>query len=157
MGWKTKNNGKLSKTHLAVGLGLKAIEAGHRVLFTTAASPIATLTRAHAEGRLEEKLKLCTTPRLLVINEIGYVPTERLGANMFFQMISGRYERGPMMLATNQSFGAWGEVFGDRLIATAILDCLPHHAVTLNIRGNSYLLKKKLKAGLLRAEETTET
>lgn len=143
----------VGKSHLAVALGLKAIEAGYRVLFTTAAGLIATLTKAHAEGRLEEKLKFFTTPRLLIIDEIGYLPIERLGANLFFQLISRRYERGPMILTSNQSFGAWGEVFGDRVIATAILDRLLHHAVTLNIRGNSYRLKEKLKAGLVRPEQ----
>lgn len=95
-----------------------------------------------------------TTPRLLIIDEIGYLPIDRAGANLFFQLISRRYERGPMILTSNQSFAAWGEVFGDRVIATAILDRLLHHAVTLNIRGNSYRLKEKLKAGLVRTEET---
>jgi DNA replication protein DnaC len=143
----------VGKTHLAVSLGLKAIEAGYRVLFTTAASLIEKLTKAHTEGRLEEKLKLYTAPRLLIIDEIGYLPIDRVGANLFFQLISRRYERGPMILTSNQSFGAWGEVFGDRVIATAILDRLLHHAVTMNIRGNSYRLKDKLKAGLVRPHE----
>ncbi len=143
----------VGKTHLAVALGLKAIEAGYRVLFSTAAQLIAQLTKAHAEGRLDEKLKFYTTPRLLIIDEIGYLPIDRLGANLFFQLISRRYERGPMVLTSNQSFAAWGDVFGDRVIATAILDRLLHHAVTVNIRGNSYRLKEKLKAGLVRSEE----
>ncbi|MBL8319640.1 MAG: IS21-like element helper ATPase IstB [Burkholderiaceae bacterium] len=143
----------VGKTHLAVSLGLKAIEAGYRVLFTTAASLIEKLTKANAEGRLEEKLKLYTAPRLLIIDEIGYLPIDRVGANLFFQLISRRYERGPMILTSNQSFGAWGEVFGDRVIATAILDRLLHHAVTMNIRGNSYRLKDKLTAGLVRSHE----
>lgn len=143
----------VGKTHLAVSLGLKAIEAGYRVLFTTAASLIEKLTKAHAEGRLEDKLKLYTAPRLLIIDEIGYLPIDRVGANLFFQLISRRYERGPMILTSNQSFGAWGEVFGDRIIATAILDRLLHHAVTMNIRGNSYRLKDKLKAGLVRSHD----
>ena len=143
----------VGKTHLAVSLGLKAIEAGYRVLFTTAAHLIAVLTKAHAEGRLDEKLKVYTTPRLLIIDEIGYLPIDRIGANLFFQLISRRYERGPMILTSNQSFAAWGEVFGDRVIATAILDRLLHHAVTLNVRGNSYRLREKLKAGLVRTEE----
>jgi DNA replication protein DnaC len=143
----------VGKTHLAVSLGLKAIEAGYRVLFTTAAHLIATLSKAHGEGRLDEKLKVFTTPRLLIIDEIGYLPIDRFGANLFFQLISRRYERGPMILTSNQSFGAWGEVFGDRVIATAILDRLLHHAVTLNIRGNSYRLKDKLKAGLVRSHD----
>ncbi len=143
----------VGKTHLAVSLGLKAIEAGYRVLFTSAAHLIATLTKAHGDGLLDEKLKLYTTPRLLIIDEIGYLPIDRQGANLFFQLISRRYERGPMILTSNQSFGAWGEVFGDRVIATAILDRLLHHAVTLNIRGNSYRLKEKLKAGLVRSHD----
>jgi len=143
----------VGKTHLAVSLGLKAIEAGYRVLFTTAASLIEKLTKAHAEGRLEERLKFYTTPRLLIIDEIGYLPIDRVAANLFFQLISRRYERGPMILTSNQSFGAWGDVFGDRIIATAILDRLLHHAVTMNIRGNSYRLKDKLKAGLVRSHD----
>jgi DNA replication protein DnaC len=143
----------VGKTHLSVALGLKAIAAGYRVFFTTAANVIAALTKAHGEGRLEEKLKFFTTPRLLIIDEIGYLPIDRFGANLFFQLISRRYERGPMILTSNQSFAAWGEVFGDRVIATAILDRLLHHAVTLNIRGNSYRSKEKLKAGLARSEE----
>jgi DNA replication protein DnaC len=146
----------VGKTHLAVGLGLKAIERGYRVLFTTAAGLIASLTRALTEGRLEERLKLYTVPRLLIIDEIGYLPIDRAGANLFFQLISRRYERGPMILTSNQSFGSWGEVFGDRVIATAVLDRILHHAITLNIRGNSYRLKDKLKAGLVRPAEATE-
>ncbi|MDQ7839619.1 MAG: IS21-like element helper ATPase IstB [bacterium] len=144
----------VGKTHLAVGLGLRAIERGYRVLFTTAAAMIATLTRALAEGRVEDKLKVYTVPRLLIIDEIGYLPIERAGANLFFQLISRRYERGPMILTSNQSFGSWGEVFGDRVIAAAILDRLLHHAITVNIRGNSYRLKEKLKAGLVKPTET---
>jgi DNA replication protein DnaC len=143
----------VGKSHLAVGLGLKAIEAGYRVVFCTAAGLIANLTKALGEGRLEEKIKLYSVPRLLIIDEIGYLPIERQGANLFFQLISRRYERGPMILTSNQSFGAWGEVFGDRVIATAILDRVLHHAITINIRGNSYRLKDKLKAGLVRPEE----
>jgi DNA replication protein DnaC len=143
----------VGKSHLAIGVALKAIERGYRVLFTTAAALMSTLTKALSEGRLEDKLKFYTVPRLLIIDEIGYLPIERSGANLFFQLISRRYEKGPMILTSNQSFGAWGEVFGDRVIATAILDRVLHHAITVNIRGNSYRLKDKLKAGLLRAEE----
>jgi DNA replication protein DnaC len=96
----------VGKTHLGVGLGLKAIEHGYRVLFTTAAAMIATLTRALGEGRLEDKLKVFTVPRLLIVDEIGYLPVDRTGANLFFQLISRRYERGPMVLTSNQSFGS---------------------------------------------------
>ncbi len=143
----------VGKTHLSVGLGIKAIEHGYRVLFTTAANMITTLTKALAEGKFEDKLKTYTVPRLLIIDEIGYLPIDRAGANLFFQLISRRYEKGPVILTSNQSFGAWGEVFGDRVIATAILDRVLHHAITINIRGNSYRLKDKLKAGLIRTEE----
>ncbi|MFZ3012087.1 MAG: IS21-like element helper ATPase IstB [Nitrospira sp.] len=147
----------VGKSHLAIGLGLKAIAQGYRVLFTTAAAMIATLTRALTENRLEDKLKLYTIPRLLIIDEIGYLPMDRTGANVFFQLISRRDEKGPMILTSNQSFGAWGEVFGDRVLATAILDRVLHHAITINIRGHSYRLKEKLKAGLVRLEETAAT
>ena len=147
----------VGKSHLAIGLGLKAIEQGYRVLFTTAAAMIATLTRALTENRLDDKLKLYTIPRLLIIDEIGYLPIDRTGANLFFQLISRRYEKGPMILTSNQSFGAWGEVFGDRVLATAILDRVLHHAITINIRGHSYRLKEKLKAGLIRGEEAAPT
>ena len=147
----------VGKSHLAIGLGLKAIAQGYRVLFTTAAAMIAILTRALTENRLEDKLKLYTIPRLLIIDEIGYLPMDRTGANVFFQLISRRYEKGPMILTSNQRFGAWGEVFGDRVLATAILDRVLHHAITINIRGHSYRLKEKLKAGLVRLEETAAT
>jgi DNA replication protein DnaC len=145
----------VGKTHMAVGLGLKAIEQGYRVFFTTAAGMIATLGKALAEGRLEEKIKLYTVPRLLIIDEIGYLPIDQTGANLFFQLISRRYEKGPMILTSNQSFGSWGEVFGDRVIATAILDRILHHAITVNIRGNSYRLKDRLKAGLFQPVQAT--
>ena len=143
----------VGKTHLAVGLGLKAIQHGYRVLFTTAAAMMSALTKAMGEGRLEEKLKLYTIPRLLIVDEIGYLPIDRLGANLFFQLISRRYERGPVILTSNQSFANWGDVFGDRVIATAILDRLLHHGITVSIRGDSYRLKEKIKAGLLKGAE----
>jgi DNA replication protein DnaC len=145
----------VGKTHLAVGLGLQAIQHGYRVLFTTAAAMLATLTKALSENRLEDKLKLYTVPRLLLIDEIGYLPIDRQGANLFFQLISRRYERGPVILTSNQSFTNWGEVFGDRVIATAILDRLLHHGITVTIRGDSYRLKEKIKAGLLKGAEAT--
>lgn len=147
----------VGKSHLAIGLGLKAIERGYRVLFTTAADLITALTRAASQGRLEDRLKLYTVPRLLIVDEIGYLPIDRAGANFFFQLISRRYERGPMILTSNQGFGSWGDVFGDPVIATAILDRVLHHAITLNIRGNSYRLKDKLKAGLVKPGEPTTT
>ena len=144
----------VGKTHLAIALGYLATQRGWKVRFTTAADLVLLLEAAQRQGRLKEVLhRAVNIYRLLIIDEIGYLPIERQGANLFFQLISRRYERGPMILTSNQSFGAWGEVFGDRVIATAILDRLLHHAVTLNIRGNSYRLKEKLKAGLVRPQE----
>lgn len=140
----------VGKTHLAVALGLKACELGLRTMFTTAAGLITMLGKALYENRLDERLKLLTQPKLLIIDEIGYIPIDRQGANLFFQLISRRYERGSVLVTSNQSLGAWGEVFGDTVIASAILDRLLHHATTVNIKGESYRLKEKRRAGLLR-------
>ena len=144
----------VGKTHLAVALGLQACAHGVRVLFTTATGLIATLGKAFAEGRLDERLKLLVQPQLLIIDEIGYIPIDRQSANLFFQLVSRRYERGAIILTSNQSLGAWGDVFGDPVIATAILDRLLHHSVTVNIRGDSYRLREKMKAGLLKSKTT---
>src|SRR5215475_3383993 len=140
----------VGKTHLAVALGLKACELGHRTLFTTAAGLIATLGKALAENRLDERLKLLAQPQVLIIDEIGYIPIDRQGANLFFQLVSRRYERVAIIVTSNQSLGAWGDVFGDSVIAAAILDRLLHHSITVNIKGESYRLREKLKAGLLK-------
>lgn len=140
----------VGKTHLAVALGLAACGLGLRTMFTTAAGLITTLGTALYENRLEERLKLLTQPRLLIIDEIGYIPIDRQGVNLFFQLISRRYEKGSILVTSNQSLGAWGEVFGDPVIASAILDRLLHHATTVNIKGESYRLKEKRRAGLLR-------
>jgi DNA replication protein DnaC len=134
------------KTHLAIALGLKAVQQGHRTLFTSAMSLIAALTKAYAENRLEERLKQYSLPKLLIIDEIGYIPIDQHGAHLFFQLISRRYERGAIVLTSNQSFGQWGEVFGNAVIATAILDRLLHHSHVLNIRGDSYRLREKKQA-----------
>lgn len=131
-----------------MALGITACEQGHRVLFTTAMGLLATLGKALTENRLAERLKLLAQPQLLIIDEIGYIPIDRQGANLFFQLISRRYEKGSILLTSNQSLGAWGEVFGDPVIATAILDRLLHHSITVNIKGERYRLREKRKAGL---------
>lgn len=146
----------VGKTHLAVALGMKACEQGRRVLFTTAMGLIASLGKALEENRLDEKLKLLTQPQVLIIDEIGYIPIDRQGANLFFQLVSRRYERGAIILTSNQSLGAWGEVFGDPVIASAILDRLLHHSSTINIKGESYRLREKLKAGLVKSKLAVE-
>jgi len=129
---------------------VKALEAGYSVLFLNFESLVTRLVRARHENRLERTRQQLTYPKLVVLDEIGYLPIDRAGANLFFRLISRHYERGPMILTSNQGFGRWDDVFGDRVIATAILDRLLHHAITINIRGNSYRLKDKLKAGLLK-------
>jgi DNA replication protein DnaC len=140
----------VGKSHLAIALGMKACEQGVRALFVTATALITTLGKALAEGRLDERLKILSQPQLLIIDEIGYLPIDRQGANLFFQLVSRRYERGSIIITSNQSLGAWGEVFGDPVIASAILDRLLHHSITINIKGESFRLKEKLKAGLLK-------
>ena len=144
----------VGKTHLSVALGMEACRLGLRVMFTTATALITTLGKALYENRLEERLKLLTQPKLLIIDEIGYIPIDRQGANLFFQLVSRRYERGAILLTSNQSLGAWGEVFGDAVIASAILDRLLHHATTVNIKGDSYRLREKRMAGLVRSTLT---
>jgi DNA replication protein DnaC len=139
----------VGKTHLAVALGLKACEHGYRTMFVTATGLIGMLGKALYENRLEERLKMLVQPRLLIVDEIGYLPIDRQGANLFFQLVSRRYERGSIVLTSNQSLGTWGEIFGDPVIAAAILDRLLHHSVTLNIKGESYRLKEKRRAGLI--------
>src|SRR5919109_3009735 len=141
------------KTHLAIALGLKAIQQGQCTLFTSAMSLIAALTKAYAENRLEERLKYYSLLKLLIIDEMGYIPIDQHGSHLFFQLISRRYERGSIVLTSNQSFGQWGEVFGNPIIATAILDRLLHHSVVINIKGESYRLREKQKAGLLKKPE----
>jgi DNA replication protein DnaC len=128
----------VGKTHLAVALGLKACALGYRTAFTTATALVTTLTRAHQESRLEEKLKQLVQPKLLIVDEIGYLPLDRLGANLFFQLVSRRYERGSILVTSNQSLAGWGQVFGDQVIATAILDRLLHHSTIVNVKGESY-------------------
>lgn len=147
----------VGKTHLAVALGLAACALGFRTMFMTAAALITTLGKALYENRLEERLKLLTQAKLLIIDEIGYIPIDRQGANLFFQLISRRYEKGSILVTSNQSLGAWGEVFGDTVIASAILDRLLHHATTINIKGESYRLKEKRRAGLLRPVTTADS
>jgi len=146
----------VGKTHLAIGLGIEAIKNGYKTLFITAQSLIAFLAKAHSENKLEQRIKNLCQPKLLIIDEIGYIPFDRLGANLFFQLISRRYEKGALILTSNQAYLNWGEVFGDQVIATALLDRILHHSVTVNIKGESFRLKEKLKAGLLTKSQPGE-
>jgi DNA replication protein DnaC len=143
----------VGKTHLAVALGLKAIEAGYSTLFLSAAGLIAQLDKAERENRLDEELKRLCGPKLLIIDELGYLPLGRNGANLIFQLVSRRYERGALLITSNKSFGLWGEVFGDNMLAAAILDRVLHHSITLTIKGESFRLREKRKAGLVKSSE----
>lgn len=143
----------VGKTHLAVALGIEAIKQGYRTLFMSTQGLLTSLAKAHSENRLEEKLRLFCQPKLLIIDEIGYLPLDRHGASLFFQLIARRYEKGALILTSNQTYSNWGEVFGDHVLATAILDRLLHHATSINIKGDSYRLKEKLKAGLVNRAE----
>lgn len=139
----------VGKTHLAIALGRAAVEAGHSVLFTSATALLAGLAKAESEGQLADKIAFYAKPRLLVIDELGYLPFEKRSAHLFFQLVARRYERGSMLITTNQLIGQWGTVFGDDVLAAAILDRLLHHSYTLLIQGESYRLRQKKKAGLL--------
>lgn len=139
----------VGKTHLAIALGRAAVEAGHSVLFVSATALIATLAKAESEGRFADQVLFFAKPKLLIVDELGYLPFERRSAHLFFQLVAKRYERGSTMITTNQSVTQWGTVFGDDVIAAALLDRLLHHSHTLIIQGESYRLKQKRKAGLL--------
>ncbi|WP_026871747.1 IS21-like element helper ATPase IstB [Inquilinus limosus] len=142
----------VGKTHLAIALGREAIRAGYSVLFVAATALVAALAKAHADGRLEERLAFYAKPKLLIIDELGYLPFEPNAAHLFFQLVSRRYERGSLLITSNRSVGEWGEVFGDPVVATAILDRLLHHSHVLTIRGDSYRLREKRRAGLIKPE-----
>jgi DNA replication protein DnaC len=130
------------KSHLATALGVEAVKAGRSVYFGTLADLLGQLARAEREGRLQERLRFFCRPALLIVDEIGYLPVVPGGGNLFFQLVNARYERGAMILTSNRGFAEWGEVFGDPVVATALLDRLLHHAVVVQIEGSSYRLRQ---------------
>jgi len=146
----------VGKTHLAIALGREAIRVGHSVLFVTALALLASLSKAQAQGRLDERLVMFIRPKLLILDELGYLSLEREAAHLFFQLVSRRYERGAMLITSNRSVGEWGSVFGDPMVATAILDRLLHHSHVVTIRGDSYRLKEKRRSGLLQKAAAAE-
>jgi DNA replication protein DnaC len=113
------------------------------VLFTPAMTLVAQLAKAHQDGRLEERLTYYTKPKLLIVDELGYLPFEPNAAHLFFQLVSRRYERGAMLVTSSRAVGEWGSVFGDHVVATAILDRLLHHSHVITVRGDSYRLREK--------------
>src|SRR3954451_17473087 len=128
----------IGKTHLAIGLGIKAAQAGHSVLFDTATNWISRLGRAHHAGALELELKKIRRYRLIIIDEVGYIPFDTDAANLFFQLIASRYEQASVMVTSNLPFGRWGEVFGGGVVPAAMIDRLVHHAEVLTLAGASY-------------------
>ncbi|WP_088288618.1 IS21-like element helper ATPase IstB [Kineosporia sp. A_224] len=131
------------KTHLATGLAIRACQAGHRVLFATASEWVNRLAEAHTGGRLQGELAKLGRYPLLVIDEVGYIPFEPEAANLFFQLVSARYERASLIVTSNKPFGRWGEVFGDDVVAAAMIDRLVHHAEVIALKGDSYRLRNR--------------
>ena len=145
----------VGKTHLAIALGREAIRQRYSALFTTAQALMAALVKAHSADRLEDRLTFYAKPKLLIVDELGYLPFEPHAAHLFFQLVSRRYERGSILITSNRSVGEWGEVFGDVVVATAILDRLLHHSHVLTITGESFRLREKRRAGVLRLSAPT--
>lgn len=133
------------KSHLAIALGVEAVKAGKSVYFATLAEIIDSLAKAEREGKLAQRIGFIARPALMIIDEVGYLPVQKGGANLFFQLINARYERGAVILTSNRGFSEWGEVFGDNVVAAALLDRLLHHAIVVEITGNSYRLREHAK------------
>lgn len=138
----------VGKTHLAIGIGRACVQAGYSVLFVTATELIAALDKANAEGRLAERLAHYAKPKLLIIDEVGYLPFEKSASHLLFQLVVRRYEKTATLITTNQLVTQWGAVFGDEMMAAALLDRLLHHSHALVIQGDSYRMREKRRAGL---------
>src|SRR5437868_9747812 len=131
------------KTHLAIALSIRACLAGQRVQFATATQWVARLGEAKRHGSLEAELRRLAFIPLIVVDEVGYIPFDPEAANLMFSLVSSRYERASMIVTSNKPFSAWGEIFGDEAVATAMLDRLVHHAEILALKGDSYRLRGK--------------
>jgi DNA replication protein DnaC len=135
----------VGKTHLATGFGVQACESGYKVLFTTLNDMVSVLMASMADNSFPSKLRTFVQPSLLIVDEVGYLPVSKEGANFLFQVVAKRYETGSIILTSNKSFADWGEILGDSVIASAVLDRLLHHATVFSIRGESYRLREKRK------------
>lgn len=139
----------VGKTALAVGLSIRALEQGHRIYFIACHDFVARFRRALRADRLDRLLTTMLRPKLLVLDEVGYTPLERPEATFLFEVVAKRYDRKkPMIITSNKSWGAWGEILPDQVMTAAILDRLLHRSVTINIQGESYRLREHRKAGL---------
>ena len=135
----------VGKTHLAISLGVTAAKKRHSVYFISCHDLINQLNKAHFENKLDKRIKHFSKYQLLIIDEIGYLPLDKQGANLFFQLIAKRYENHSTIITTNMNFSKWGEIFSDNTLANAILDRLLHHSSVINISGSSYRIKDKIK------------
>jgi DNA replication protein DnaC len=133
----------VGKTHLSVALGVRACLAGQRVAFATATQWVARLGDAKRHGTLETELKRLSQIPLIIVDEVGYIPFDPQAANLMFELVSSRYERASMIVTSNKPFSAWGEIFDDPAVATAMIDRLIHHADILSLKGDSYRLRGK--------------
>jgi DNA replication protein DnaC len=143
----------VGKTHLAIGLGRKAIEQGYSCRFITVLDLVHQLTLAEQNGVLDDALTVFGRPHLLVLDELGYLPLLRSGGHLLFHLIRKRYEKGSLLITSNQPVGSWGEVLGDPVVATAVLDRLLHHSHVITIKGESYRLREKRRAGVIPLRE----
>jgi DNA replication protein DnaC len=131
------------KTHLAIAISIRACLAGQRVAFATATEWVARLAEAQRAGRLAEEITRLGRIPLLVVDEVGYIPFDPAAANLIFQLVSARYERASMIVTSNKPFSGWGEIFGDEVVAAAMIDRLVHHAEIISLKGDSYRLRDK--------------
>ncbi len=131
------------KTHLAIALGIRACLAGHRVAFRTATEWVALLADAQRHGRLDAELDRLQRIPLLIVDEVGYIPFDPQAANLMFMLVSRRYERASLIVTSNKPFSGWGEIFGDDVVAAAMIDRLVHHAEILALKGDSYRLRDR--------------
>ena len=138
----------VGKTHLAIALGMAAIAQRNHVYFLTMVDLIEMLHKDAKEDRLGHRLRTLCKPKLIILDEMGYFPLDRMAAQFLFQLVSRRYHKGSIILTSNKSFGQWGDIFTDHVLATAILDRLLHYSTTINIRGHSFRLREKRRAGL---------
>ena len=132
----------VGKSHLAIALGVNAVKARKSVYFTTLTELITVLTKAQRAGSLTSRLRYINRVALLIVDEVGYLPIEPGGANLFFQLVNARYEKGATVLTSNRGFKDWGTIFGDNVVAAALLDRLLHHAIVVEIEGHSYRLRE---------------
>jgi DNA replication protein DnaC len=142
----------VGKTHLEVALGREAVARGYTVQFTTAMELLGSLVKGQQHGSLEMRLAQYSKPQVLIVDELGYLPLEPQAGHLFFQLISRRYEQGSVLISSNRPVEEWDEVFGDQVVAAAILDRLLHHSHVVTIRGDSYRLREKRRSGLFRPQ-----